>query len=103
MGFPRKSFYEKTWWLNGQPWELIFVPESHLQSDPSEQVFAKTQNKLKQILISDNLSEILVLESFIHEIRHALLEFEHDLTVSHRYLHKTDRPLAAFIAENFFR
>lgn len=41
------------------------------------------------------------LKTFIHEVCHALIEFEHDIEIKHKLIYALETPIYRFILDNF--
>lgn len=42
------------------------------------------------------------LATLIHEVCHALLEFEHDIEIKHKLIYALEKPILQFLRDNFF-
>ena len=55
----------------------------------------------KEIRILQGQSPKETLLCLIHEVCHALIEFEHDIDIKHKLIYKLEKPIYKFIRDNF--
>jgi hypothetical protein len=101
--FMKKRSYPGSVRVGESLYEVALVP--HLldgnKIDANSRGFCeRTPDGIKRILIDRTMSEELIFETFVHEAPHAL-EYEYDLNIKHKLIHKLEAPLAKFLKDNF--
>lgn len=81
-------------------WRIVFVRKVRLVKNP-ENVMAATCAETQTIEIVYGLSRKELLETFLHEVMHAI-EYEYDINIPHDVIYKMEPGLASFFAENIF-
>ena len=96
MKMPSRKDYPKKLWLGGSQYKIRFVAFK----DPDICGICDANKKI--ISINKNLSPILTLQTLIHEILHALLQFEGKKIVSHKQIYKMEDRFAQLLMDNYF-
>lgn len=81
-------------------WTVRFVREIPGDTKGAKEItVGLADSEAQEILIRQGLTAALRLETFIHEVTHAL-EFEFGFQIPHAVLHKADKAWAQFLIEN---
>lgn len=94
MSLKRKD-YPKEFHIGSEVYRLKFVrklPKNTVgECDPSD----------KEIRVLCGLGPDETLKCVIHELCHAIFEFEHDVCIKHKMIYDFEEPLFRFIRDNF--
>jgi len=94
--FKRKD-YPKELHIGTEIYKVKFVrkfkdPNTLGECDPSA----------KEIRILCKQTPENTLKTFIHELCHAIIEFEHDIEIKHQLIYRLETPIFRFIRDNYF-
>lgn len=94
----KRNQYPKTLHIGSEIYRIKFVRKFKDKStlaecDPSD----------LEIRIRCGQTSEETFQCFIHEILHALVEFENDIEIKHSLIYKLEKPLVQFIRDNIIR
>lgn len=92
----KRSEYPKTLHVGTEIYTVKFVRKL-----PNTTV-GECDPEAKEIRILCGQSREETLKTFIHEIIHALVEFEHDIEIKHKLVYALEGPLYQFLRDNVF-
>lgn len=94
----KRSHYPKELHIGSEIYRVRFVrqfkePDTIGECDP----------EAKEIRIKCGLGPEETLKTLIHEVCHALLEFEHEVEIKHKLIYAIEKPVYQFIRDNVLR
>lgn len=92
----RRKDYPKELLIGSQVYKIKFVRKFK----DKEQV-GECDPETKEIKIKCGLGSKDTLKTFIHELCHAIFEFENDIELKHKLIYKFEEPIYQFILDNF--
>ncbi len=91
----KRSQYPKTLHIGNEVYTVKFVrklsKDTVGECDPCD----------KEIRILCGQGPEDTLKTFIHEVCHAVIQFEHDIEVSHKLIYALETPIFRFLRDNF--
>lgn len=93
--YPRRRDYPKKLYIGSAIYTVKF------RKFRERGLYGKTNPESKTIYLNSNLSPSELYATFIHEILHALLEFEHGFVRRHRDIYRLESILVEFLVSNF--
>lgn len=91
----KRKDYPKTLHIGSEIYRVKFVRKF---DDPS--VVGECDPEEKEIRILCKQSSEDTLKTFIHELCHAVLEFEHDIEIKHKLIYALEEPIFRFLRDN---
>ena len=96
MRLPIKGDYPKSLWIGGSKYTIKF------KKFKNTGLYGQCDPKKREIQISNNLSPVCTLQTVLHEIFHALLNFEGKSVVTHSQVYCLEKRFAQLLMDNWF-
>lgn len=91
----KRSQYPKQLHIGSEIYTVKFVRKLDAN------VVGECDPEAKEIRILCGQGPEKTLKTFIHELCHAVFEFEHDLEVKHKFIYAMEEPIFRLIRDNF--
>lgn len=96
MALPHRKHYPKRLWILNSQYQVKFVQFKN------PNLFGECDSGKKEIRVSNKLSPTATLQTYLHEIFHALFQCEGKSIVSHAQIYQMEKRVATFLMDNFF-
>ncbi len=97
MKLPKKRDYPKTLRLGDEVYKVKFVRKFK----GCGKTLGECDPEKKEIRIRYGQTPEETFKTFLHEVCHGLIEFEHDIEIKHRMIYKLEIALYQFFIDNF--
>ena len=94
----KRSEYPKELHIGTEIYKIKFV-----RKFKDKKTMGECDPEAKEIRIRCGLGPEETLMTLIHEVGHALFEFEHDIKIKHHLIYAFEKPLYQFLRDNVFR
>ena len=96
----KRKDYPKTFRIGTEDYRIKFVRKF----DKGEEDHLADCDPVKHLIrIRVGQTDEMNFRCLIHELLHAIGEFEHDTKIPHKLIHALETPFYQFIRENFFK
>jgi len=92
----KRKDYPKELLIGDQVYKIKFV-----RKFADEQTVGECDPSSLEIRILCGQGSKDTLKTFIHEVCHALIEFEHDIEIKHKMIYALEEPIFKFFCDNF--
>jgi hypothetical protein len=94
----RRKDYPKTLNIGDEVYTVKFV-----RKFKDRRTVGECDSSAKEIRIKTGQGPSETLKTFLHEVMHALFEFEHDVNIPHKLIYKLEAPISQFLRDNVFK
>jgi len=92
---PKKKKYPKVLHVKDEEYRVVFVDRIE-----GKDTLGICDPEARVITIQNGQTDLETMKTFVHEVLHAL-EFEHNLRISHKLVHKLEDAITDFLIQNF--
>lgn len=94
----KRRDYPKTLHIGSEIYRVKFV-----RKFKDSQTVGECDPEAKEIRILCGLGPEETLKTFIHELCHAVVEFEHEIEIKHKLIYALEEPIFRFLRDNVFK
>lgn len=91
-----RKHYPKTLEIGDNTYRIMFVKDF-----PDKRQIGECDPETKIIKIKKGLTKEETAKTLIHEVCHAIFDFEYDIPVNHRFITRLEQPFYQFLVDNF--